>query len=349
MKIIGCDFHPSYQQIAMLDTETGMRREVSLRHADGEARRFYEQLSGPVRVGMEACGNTQWFERMLAELGHELWLGDAAKIRASEVRKQKTDKRDAALILQLLVEERFPKIWVPSMEQRDQRQLLIHRHKLVEVRSRVKNGLQHLALNQGLQKKRSLWSKAGQQQLQELPLQPWAGRRRSDLFDLLKKLDAQIAELDRAVQAAAAQNADAQLLMTHPGVGPVIGLAFVLTLGDVTRFARSRQVASYLGLIPSEHSTGGKQKLGAISKQGNTLMRSLLVEGGLTAARYDADLKRAYQRLKHRKNHGKAKVMVARKLAIRLYWMLRCRRPYPWGSHAGEPGSSRGRGSGPVA
>ena len=110
MKIIGCDYHPSYQQIAMVDTETGELVEGRLEHEHGEARRFYESLAGPVRVGMEAIGNAQWFERMLAELGHELWIGDAAQIRRLVVRQQKTDRRDAQHLLQLLLDERFPRI-----------------------------------------------------------------------------------------------------------------------------------------------------------------------------------------------------------------------------------------------
>src|SRR5437016_10728838 len=95
---------------------------------------------------MEATGNCHWLVDLLAELGHELWIGDAAQIRASYVRKQKTDKRDAAHILKLLVEGRFPRLGTPDREQRDLRQLVLHRHKLVLIRSRVKNELQHLSL-----------------------------------------------------------------------------------------------------------------------------------------------------------------------------------------------------------
>jgi len=95
---------------------------------------------------------------LLSELGHELWVGDAAQIRASYVRQQKTDKRDAAHILKLLVEGRFPRIWMPSSEVRDLRQLLLHRYKLVIMRARVKNELQHLCLNKGVQRKHKLWN-----------------------------------------------------------------------------------------------------------------------------------------------------------------------------------------------
>ena len=141
MMIIGCDFHPRYQQIAMMDTETGELVERRLEHENAEARVFYASLPKPARVGMEATGYAQWFERMLAEQGHELWIGHASEIRAGVVRKQKTDARDAAHLLRLLVENRFPRIWIPSPAERDTRQLLRHRYKLVCFRVSVKNQL----------------------------------------------------------------------------------------------------------------------------------------------------------------------------------------------------------------
>lgn len=328
MKIIGCDFHPSYQQIAMVDTETGELQEASLEHGPGQADRFYRSLQGAVRVGMEAVGNALWFEQLLAGLGHELWVGDPAEIRRSVVRRQKTDRRDALHLLDLLRTDRFPRIWVPSPEIRDTRQLLLHRHKLVGMRRQVKNQLQHLALNQGVQCKRKLWSQAGRQLLEALPLSGWTARRRADLLRMLDQLDAQIQQLNRAVYDEAYHHPAVRLLMTQPGVGPVVGLAYVLTLGPWQRFPRGKQVASYLGLIPQERSSGGRQKLGALSKQGNPLLRSLLVEAAQSAARHDPELRRDYRRLAARKHKALALVMVARKLAVRLYWMLREGKPY---------------------
>ena len=329
MMIIGCDFHPSWQQIAWLDTETGETGEQKLVHAAGDAKSFYARLPRPVLIGVEATGNSQWFIELVQDLGHEIWIGDAAQIRASYVRKQKTDKRDAAHMLKLVVEGRFPRLWTPDREQRDLRQLVLHRHKLVEIRSRVKNELQHLSLNRGMQRKAKLWSQAGQKLLRELPLKPWAACRREDLLGLLEMLNQQIGKLDQAVQQAAEQHPQAQLLMTQPGVGPNTALAFVLTIGDVSRFRRGKQVASYLGLIPREESSGGRQKLGAISKQGNRLLRSLLVEAAQIAVRFDPGMKKQYLHRCHQKPKGVAKVAAARKLAVRLYWMLRTQKPYP--------------------
>jgi transposase len=298
-------------------------------HASGEAEQFYGRLSGPVRVGLESTGNSHWFVDMLTAMGHEVWVGDAAKIRAKQVRKQKTDRRDAAHILDLLMKDDFPRIWTPSQQERDQRQLLIHRYKLVTLRVRVKNELQHLALNKGMQKGRSLWSKEGQKQLLEMPLDMWAGVRRQNLLALLKSMDQQIVVLDQAVKKTAEENEKSRLLMTQPGVGPITSLAYVLTMGDVARFQRGKQVASYLGLIPREHSSAGKQHLGSITKQGNRFMRMLLVEAAQAAVRYDPRFRREYLHRCHHKPKAVAKVAVARKLAIRLFWMLRTNTAYP--------------------
>ena len=323
MLIIGCDFHPGFQQVAIFDNRTGEIQEKRLQHRR-EAEEFYRALPGSeVRVGMEACGHYPWFERLLAGCGIELWFGDAARVRASVVRKQKTDRRDAEHLLQLLMEERFPRIWVPSLEVRDVRQLLVHRHKQVQARTRTKNQLQAMALSHGVQKKRKLWTKAGREELQQLPLLTYAAERRKHLLEELDQLEAKIGELDRGVAEEAGQRPQAVKLMTHPGVGPVTALAMVLTLGRAERFASPKQVGSYLGLIPREESSGGKQRLGRISKQGSSFLRFLLVEAGQTAARYDPQLKRFYQRLARRKNRSVAKVAVARKLATRLYLMLR--------------------------
>jgi transposase len=217
---------------------------------------------------MEATGNSRWFELLVEKLGHSLWIGDAAKIRASYVRKQKTDKRDAAHILKLLVEDRFPRLWLPDAQQRDMRQLLTHRHKLVGVRTRLKTELQHLALNQGVQKKRKLWNEQGRALLASLPLQGWTQQRRKDLLELLGVVEPQIEQLDKAVEQAAEADPQAVLLMSQPGVGPITALAFSVTIGDVSRFERSKQVSSYLGLIPTEHSSGSKRRLGSIAGGG---------------------------------------------------------------------------------
>src|SRR5439155_14474942 len=141
---------------------------------------FYDTIrERSVRVGMEASGHARWFERLLRDLQFELWIGDAAEIRTKRVRKQKTDRQDAQLLLRLMVEDRFPRIWVAGAENRDLRQLLWHRHRLVQMRTRIMNQLHVVALNEGLRRKKALWRPAGRTQLQSLVLavgQPTSAR-----------------------------------------------------------------------------------------------------------------------------------------------------------------------------
>ena len=328
MAIIGCDLHSRYQVVAWMEEGTGEIRTRRLEHENGEARTFYSSLPRGAVVGIEATMPALWFERLLQECGHELWVGDAAKIRAWETRKQKYDGRDAEHILDLLLANRFPRIWTPSMEERDLRQLLVHRMKLVRARTTVKNQLHALAISQGVCRKQKLWTAKGRAELESLRLLPWASQRRGELLRMLDQLDATIEPLDEAVEKEAKARAEAVRLMTHPGVGPVVSLAFILTLGPVGRFPNSRKLVSYLGLNPREDSSGGRQRLGGISKQGNSMMRWLLVEGAHRAVVHDPEMRRAYQRLKFRRVSGVAKVAMARRLAVRLYWMLRAQVNY---------------------
>jgi transposase len=348
MIIIGVDFHPEFQQIAAVDTDGGELQEKRLPHP-AEAEQFYRELARrgvPVRIGMEASGHARWFERLVAELHFELWIGDAAEIRTKRVRKQKTDRQDAQLILQLLLEDRFPQIWVPDWENRDLRQLLWHRHRMVQARTRIMNQLQAVALNEGLRCKKRLWRERGRQQLESFRLAPWASRRRQDLLDLLDRLNPTIAELTQAIEQEVEKCPAAKRLMTHPGVGPLTALGFVLIIGKAERFSCGKQVASYLGLAPLEDSSGNRRRLGHITKQGNSMLCFLLVEAAQVTVRSLPEWRSKYFHLALRRGRKIAKVAMARKLAVRLYWMWRQGWNYEqvkrFGSHAGEPGHPHG-------
>ncbi len=341
--IIGVDYHPSFQQIAFMDQETGECGERRLNHSDGEAENFYRDLKQrevSVRVGLEATGYSRWFERLLAELGIEVWIGDAAEIKTKRVRKQKTDRQDAQLLLKLLLENRFPRIWVPSPENRDLRQLLWHRHRMVQMRTRIMNQLQAVAMNEGKRWKKKLFSEHGRTQLEKFVLAPWASRRRQDLLELLDRMNPTIAELTAAVEQEAEKRPEVLLLMTHPGVGPITALAFVLIIGTPERFPCGKQIGSYVGLIPAEDSSAGRQRLGHISKQGNALLRFLLVEAAQAAVRCNPEWRRRYVHLAIRREKRIAKVAMGRKLGVRLYWMWRNGWEYSqsveFGSYAGK-------------
>lgn len=349
MLIIGCDYHPSFQQIAFVDSASGECGERRLEHMEG-AGQFYRDLRArgvEVRIGMEASGYTRWFEQLMADLDFELWIGDAAAISRKRVRKQKTDKQDAELLLKLLIEDRFPRIWVPTREDRDLRQLLWHRHRLVQMQTRLRNQLHAVALNEGVRLRKRLWRPKGRAQLESLPLMPWGSRRRHEVLELLDQVDTTIAELTASIEQEAEKRPEVVRLMTHPGVGALTALAFVLILGTPERFATSKQVSSYLGLVPTEESSGERRHLGHISKQGNTLLRFLLVAAAQITVRSDPDWRRYYLHLAMRRERAIAKIAMARKLAVRLYWMWRNGCEYAQlpklGSHAGQPGNRLGQ------
>ena len=203
-----------------------------------------------------------------------------------------------------------------------------------------------LALNEGLQRKKALWRAAGRQELQSLVLAPWASRRRQDLLELFDQLTPQIEKLTQALEAEVEKRPVTRRLMTHPGVGPLTALAFELVIGTADRFHCGKQIASYVGLVPEENTSGNPRRLGHNSKQGNVLLRFLLVEAAQVTVRSQPQWRSKFFHLALRRGRKIAKVAMARKLAVHLYWMWRQGWAYgqtqKLGSHAGKPGHPDG-------
>ena len=217
---------------------------------------------------------------------------------------------------------------------------------MVQARTRIMNQWQAVALNEGLRAKKKLWRESGRQQLESFRLAPWASRRRHDLLELLDRLNPMIAELNQAVEQEVERSPAAQRLMTHPGVGPLTALAFVLIIGETKRFGCGKQIASYVGLVPLEKSSGNRRRLGHITKQGSSMLRFLLVEAAPVTVRSIPEWRGKYFHLAMRRGRKIAKVAMARRLAVRLFWMWRKQWDYEqlkkFGSHAGQPGSGDG-------
>jgi transposase len=323
MTLVGVDLHTRDQRVALLDTGTGDLQELRLHHDGDGVERFYAALPPPVTVVIESTGYALWFHALMQRLGHTLVVGDAAKIRATVVRRTKTDRRDARHILTLLREDWFPAIWVPDPDVRDVRALVAHRMRLVRARTMVRNGVHAIALNYRLILGASLFTRRGVAQLQQLSLPTHIAHRREESLDLLAWLDGRIAVLDARIAELAEADPEARRLMTHPGVGPLTAVTTRLVLGPVDRFPTSKHVVSYVGLTPAIASSAGKHHLGGITKQGNRLLRFVLGQAGHTALRGDPDLKHLYYRVLRRRGKARAKVAVARALLVRLYIMRR--------------------------
>jgi transposase len=307
----------------MVNLETGEVLERRLYHTGKEVERFYGSLVGPTVVGIESTGYSIWFHELMEDLGIELKVGDAARIRAQQVRRKKNDREDARLSRKLLEEDRFPQIWVIDAEGRDLRQVLRRRRQLVKTRTGVKNSLQSLALNHRLALGSRLFTKAGREAFRKLSLRPYARQMATQLWEQLDWLQPRIRRLEKQIEGEAKRRPEAVLLQTHPGVGAITALAWVLIIGPVERFASAAQLAAYVGLVPTEHSSAGRRRLGHISKQGSTLMRYQLVEAANSASRHEVELRRFYRRLVARRGIQVAKTAVARKLSSRLYVMHR--------------------------
>jgi transposase len=320
----GVDFHARQQTICSLTTEDGVMSTHELKHQNkDELRAFYSQLSGPVLVGLEASGYSPWFEQLLEEVGHEVWLGDATEIRRRARRRQKNDRRDAALILDLLIHNEFPRIHRPTPTSREVLRMLRYRHKLVKMRTNIKNSLQALSIQSGLSLRGKLFTRTGLAQLRSVMMSPVMEYQRDQWLQSLEPLNQRITEADDWLEQQAAGDRRMERLRTHPGIGLLSGLGLVHTLEPVERFSNQRKLAAYVGFDPKERSSGEKKRYLGISKAGSRVLRFLLVEAAQGACKGDPELKRFYLRLLHRHGKPKAKVAVARKLLIRSYILLR--------------------------
>jgi transposase len=319
---VATDFHAREQTISYCDLAGEIQR-TKLWHQHDAVRKFYEQFTGEVIVGFEASGYSAWFEQMLAELGHTVWLGNAAEIRRKAPRRQKNDRRDADLMLDLMLKGDFPRVHSFNEESRTVLRQLRYRHKLVKVRTIAKNSLQAIGINAGLPLKSRLLTEKGIAQLQALPLSPVWTQQRDEWLQLIGLMNQRIAAVEQALQQHAQGDAAVALLQTHPGIGLLTSLALRYTLLPISRFGTTRQVTAYVGLDCIEEQSSERRRMGSISKAGSRLLRFLLNEAGQTAARRDPELKRFYQRLLHRRDKPKAKVAVARKLLVRSFIMLR--------------------------
>ena len=322
---IGVDFHARAQTISYLTTEDGEIQRLQLDHGQPkEVRSFYQQFAGQqVIVGFESSGYAAWFEELLEELGCEIWIGHATAIRLFARRRQKNDRRDADLILDLLVRGDFPRIHRYSAASREVLQQLRYRQRLVKMRTMVVNSLLYMASSRGLSLRTQLKSRRGLERLQQLALPQPLTAQRDELCQLLLELKTRVDKVEEWLAAKAESDVRVKRLRTHYGIGPLTGLCLVHTLECPERFANSRKVTAYVGFDPVEDSSGQRRRIGSISKQGSRLLRFYLVEAGQVAIRQDQDLARVYQRVLVRRGHAKAKVAVGRRLLVRAFIMLR--------------------------
>lgn len=321
---IGVDFHARQQTICYLTTKDGEISLHQLKHQDKAAvRSFYAQFTGRVVVGLEASGYSPWFEQLLTELGCEVWLGNAKEIRRRARSRHKNDRRDAELILDLMLHDEFPRLFVLPLQSREVLRMLRYRQKLIKMRTIVKNSLQALALQSGLAKGSQLFSQTGQQELQRTLMTPAMRWQLEQWVQMLEVLNQRVWETMLWLKQQSAGDQRLRRLQTHPGIGLLTALCLVHALEPVSRFRNTRKVVGYAGFDPLDDSSAERIRFGAISKAGPRVLRYFLIEAAHSSVKYDDELKRFYRRLAERRGRPKAKTAVGRKLLVRAYIMLR--------------------------
>lgn len=320
---IGVDFHPHQQTVSWCDTQSGEMRTIEMAHNVEKVREFYASLGEPAIVGIEASTRAGWFEKVLYETGHKLLVGNPVLIRKRATSRHKNDRRDAELILELLMREEFPTLWRRPPESNQVLEILRLRHSLVRQRTQSYNRLQTLAHNAGLPKGR-MKTAVFQKLIREIEMDEAGELARGHLFGMIENLNERVSALDDWLKKKAAPDKQVQLLLTQKGVGYLTALTTVHTLGDVSRFARvGKQVTAFAGFDSLEKSSANRVRFGRISKAGSPLLRFQLGQAAQIAARSDVYIKSFYKRLIKKKPKAVAKTAAARRLLVKLSIMLR--------------------------
>ncbi len=324
---VGVDLDKRSSQIAVL-TADGEVVQQRLPNDRARLEKFFAQLPAQTPVAIEASGTWWWLVDLLEQLGHRPVLSHPKQTKAIAAARLKTDRVDAERLGLLLRGDLLPTVWIPPAALREARELVRHRVQLVWLRGIVRNRLQAMLARRNLQptSTKSWLTQRGQRELQHLPLPDTPSRIREDCSALLPTLDAQIRRLDAELVARWGRDPRVQRLMTIPGIGPFIAIVLVLELGDIQRFAHAKQVASYVGLTPRVRGSAGRVRAGHISKEGNRLLRWVLVLAATQASRRPGPLRAWFYAVKQRRGKKVARVALARRLAEIVFhvWKQEC-------------------------
>jgi transposase len=324
---VGVDPDKRSSQIAVL-TEDGEVAQQRLPNDVPGLEKFFAQLPPHTPIAIEASGTWWWLVDLLERLGHDPILSNPKQTKAIAAARLKNDRVDAERLALLLRGDLLPTVWIPPAALREARELVRHRIQLVWLRGVIRNRLQAMLARRNLHPTsgKSWLTQRGQRELQGLPLTDTPGRIREDCATLLPTLDAQIRRLDAELLAGWGRDPRVQRLTTIPGIGPFIAIVLVLELGDLQRFAHAKQVASYVGLTPRVRASAGRVRVGHISKEGDRLLRWVLVLAATQAIRRPGPLRTWFHAVKKRRGKRVARVALARRLAEIVFhvWKHEC-------------------------
>lgn len=323
MRYCGMDVSDKSSTIHIIDEEGAVLRRGTVFNDPDGIRQFFEREDKMI-VGIEACGISARLASDIERYGHEVKVLHPQSIEAL-TKGRKTDRNDAEMLAQILRGGWYREVHKKSVDARLLRTLLGARGKVVEMQTQIANEIQgymkHWGSPVGSSRKADFYEKINKA-LTRLPelkgiIEP--------LVKILEEVRLQLKELDRQIENQAKASADAKIAMSHPGVGPVVAMAYLATIDNVSRFRASRQVGAYVGLTARVYQSGETTLYGRITKTGDKLLRGYLLMAAnalLTKSRKHCRLKAWGLRLSKKKGYSKAKVAVARRIAVNLHRML---------------------------
>lgn len=339
---IGVDYHRGYSYMTAMDEKGKIYKQGRVANQLEAVKEFINQASanGNSAAVLEATRNWTVMHDWLEELVEEVHLAHPLKVKAIAEARIKTDKIDARVLAHLLRCDLLPEAYVPEKATRSARNVLRQRMFFVRVRTMIKNRIWHLVdrypeLANSIPCK-ELFSKQGLEWLKTVSVKEQDRDILNEDLSLYHALEERIRRSNELIEKLSRGNTKVKLLKTIPGIGEFFAVLISNEVDDISRFSSEKKFFSYIGIIPSTYSSGGRTFHGRLTKQGNKYLRWALVEAVSTAARCDSELGAYYRRLKARKGPNPAKIATARLLATIIYRVLKQRRPYYPGKTIGS-------------
>jgi len=321
---IGIDLHKAKSFVTRMDRRGRVLEQVNLPHATGALQRYLERIPRDTRIAVEATGNWMWLYELIEARHPDLVLAHPLKTKAIASARMKTDKIDATTLAHLLRADLVPAAYIPPRAVRDTREILRYRASLVRLRVQVKNKIAAVLSKTGITTPtKTAFGVKSRHVLATVPVRPCYRLALDGYLRQLERLTEEIRQVAQTIEAQAAADPDAQLLCTMPGIGPYAALLLLSEIGDVHRFPDSRHLCSYAGLVPSVHASGGKTRLGRLTKQGSRWLRWILVELSKHAIHGAPQFRQLYSRVAKKHGANTGRVAVARAMLKTIYAMLK--------------------------
>ena len=326
---IGVDYHKKYSIATKMDEEGNILEQVKLNNDPETLLKYFDNLPAGSKIALEATGSWYYFYELLGSKCPDIYLSHPLKTRAIAEARIKTDKIDSGILAHLLRTNLLPTSYIPPREIRDIREILRYRASLVSFRTAIKNKIWAIISKNGIRPEFSdIFGRKGIKYLSSLNLRECYREAINGYLRLVEILNCLIEEVGERIKRIVQDNPEAKLLISIPGISYYSALLIVSEIGDIKRFSSARKLCSYVGLVPSVHSSGGRTRYGSITKRGSKWLRWILVELSRHFVNGSKRMEKMYLRVS--RSHGKnaARVSVAREMLKVIYYMLRDKRPY---------------------